>query len=154
MNRRIFWYFHMKRTFAWIGRVSSIGTSGNQMGQSEEYNKCSKIFHFQIRFENLCDMRSSIVMLENYFVMSLFVLWPFLLRCSAQTHQLKSIPISCNGFVRLEQLVIHDTLLIPPNTEHNLGAMDIRLCRGCWCMARLTPWFFLPWIVVPTFYQQ
>jgi len=36
-----------------------------------------------------------------------------------------------NGFVRLQQLIVHNILLIPSNTDHKLGAMDIRLCRGC-----------------------
>jgi len=67
-------------------------------------------------------------MLENYFVVSLLVLRPFFFQCSVQTHQLKSI---CNDFVRLEQLVVYDILLIPPSTKHKLGAMDIRLCRRC-----------------------
>jgi len=57
------------------------------------------------------------------------------------SHQLKSIPILCNGFVSLEQVVVHDTLLILPNTEHKLGAMDIRFCHG-YCMVGLTLWFF------------
>ena len=42
-------------------------------------------------------------MLENNFVVSLLVLWPFLLQCSAQMHQLRLIPIPCDGFTRFEQ---------------------------------------------------
>jgi len=83
--------------------------------------------------------------------MSLLVLRPLFFQRSAQTHQLKSISISYNGFVKLEQFVVCDILLIPPNIEHKLGAMDIRLCRGYWCMARLIPWLFSLCIVVSLF---
>jgi len=91
-------------------------------------------------------MRMSIVKLEHYFVVSLLVLRPFFFQCSAQAHQLKSI--TYDGFGRLEQFVVHDTLLIPPNTEYKLRAMDIRICCECWCMIGLTPWLVSLWIVV------
>jgi len=68
-------------------------------------------------------MKSSIVMLENYFVVSLLELRPSFFQCLAQTHQLKSISIPCNDIVSLEQLVVHYTLLAPPNIEHKLGAI-------------------------------
>jgi len=45
-------------------------------------------------------------MLDNYFVVSLLVLQSFFFQCSVQTYQLKSIPLSCNGFVRLKQYTI------------------------------------------------
>ena len=44
-----------------------------------------------------------------------------------------------------EQLIIHDTKLIPPNTQHEFFSMNIRL--GCqWSMA--SPWFSLLWVIV------
>jgi len=45
--------------------------------------------------------------------------------------RIKSKPIPFNGFVKLGQFVIHDTLLIPRNTEHKFESMDVRLCHGC-----------------------
>ena len=49
-----------------------------------------------------CDMWPGVVMLEDNFYMSLLVLWPFLLQYSAQTHQLSSILIPCDGFTRFQ----------------------------------------------------
>ena len=68
-------------------------------------------------------------MLEDNFVVSLLVLWPFHLECSTQTYQLRSISISCDGFTRFQKLIIHHTELIPPNAEHNLGTVNIRSGR-------------------------
>ena len=60
--------------------------------------------------------------------MSLLVMWPFL-QCSAQTHQLHSIPIPCNGFTRFQQLITHYTELVPSNAEHNLDTVNIQSGR-------------------------
>ena len=46
-------------------------------------------------------------------------------QCSAQTHQLRSLPIPYDGFTRVEQVIIHHTVLVPPNAEHNLGTVNI-----------------------------
>ena len=70
-------------------------------------------------------MWPSIVILEDNFVLSLFVLWLFLPQCSVQTHQLRSILTPCNGFTRFEQLTIYHMGLLPPNSEHNLGTVNI-----------------------------
>ena len=56
---------------------------------------------FQVCLDGLWDMWPSIFMLEDNFVVYLLVPWPFLLQCSAQTHQLRSIPTPCDGFTRL-----------------------------------------------------
>ena len=50
----------------------------------------------------------------------------FFLECSAQ---LCSVESPSNGLIRFEQLIIHDTKLIPPNTQHEFFPMNIRL--GC-----------------------
>ena len=61
-------------------------------------------------------------MLEDNFVVFLLVLWPFLLQCSAQTHQLRSKPISCDGFTWNQQLIIHHTEPVAQNdVEARLG---------------------------------
>jgi len=39
-------------------------------------------------------------LLQNHFIVSLVVLWPFVFQCSAQTHQLRSIPIAYDCFSR------------------------------------------------------
>jgi len=104
-NRPVFWYLHMKKTCV---RIVCHRTS-NQTGQYQESTADGiglSIQHFQVYFDGLCDMKSSIVTLKNYFVVYLLVLWPFFFQCSAQTHQLKSIPY--NSFVRLKQLVVHN----------------------------------------------
>ena len=111
-------------------------------------NLCRIIYRFMIiylRFkvclDRSCDMWRTIVMLENNFVVSLSVLWPFLLQCSAHTHQLRSIPIPCDGFTRFQQFIIHHTELFPPNTEHNFGTVNIRSGRWCGDMSGHYPFF-------------
>jgi len=76
-------------------------------------------------------MWSSIIIQENNFVMPGVVVGAFFLECSAQSHQLCSVESPSNGLVRIEQLIIHDTKLIPPNTQHEFFSMNIRL--GCRC---------------------
>jgi len=70
-------------------------------------------------------------MQENNFVMPGVIVGAFFLECSAQSHQLYSVESPSNGLVRFEQLIIHDTKLIPPNTQHEFFSMNIRL--GCQC---------------------
>ena len=84
---------------------------------------------FPVCLDQSCDMSPSIVMMEDNFVVSLLVLWPFLLQCSAQTYQLCSIPIPCDDFTWFQQLITHHTELVPPNAEHNLGTVNIRSGR-------------------------
>ena len=62
-------------------------------------------------------------MLENNFVVSLLVLLLFLLQISAQMHQLRSIPILCDGFTWFQQLIMHHPDLVPSNAEHNLSVV-------------------------------
>jgi len=71
----------------------------------------------------------------------------FFLECSAQSH-LCSVESPSNGLVRFEQLIIHDTKVIPPNTQHEFFSMNIRLGCRCWSMARWSPWFPLLWIII------
>jgi len=58
-----------------------------------------------------------IEMQENNFVMPGVVVGAFFLECSTQSHQLCSIESPSNDLVRFEQLIIHDTKLISPNTQ-------------------------------------
>jgi len=62
-------------------------------------------------------------MQENNFVIPGVVVGAFFLECSAQFHQLCSV--ESNGLVRFEQLIIHDTKLILPNTQHEFVSMNI-----------------------------
>jgi len=55
---------------------------------------------FQVCLDHFRNMGSSNVMLQNHFIVSLVVLRPFVFQCSAQTHQLLSIPIACDCFSR------------------------------------------------------
>ena len=57
------------------------------------------------------------------------VVGAFFLECSAQSHQLCSVENPSNGLVRFEQL-IHDTKLIPPNTQHEYSAVDVEAWLG------------------------
>ena len=66
--------------------------------------------------------------------MSEVVVGAFFLECSAQSYQLCSVENPSNGLVRFEQFIIHDTKLIPPNTQHEFFSMNIRLGCRCWSM--------------------
>ena len=108
---------------------------------------------FQVCLDRSCDMWPSIVMLEDNFVVSLWVLWPFLLQGSAQTHKLHPIPVPCNGFTRFQKLIIHHTELVVPNIEHNLGTVNIRSVRRREGMSGHSPSFSaLDIIVVDPFF--
>ena len=61
------------------------------------------------------------------------VVGAFFFEYSAQSHQLCSVESPSNGLVRFEQLIIHDTKLISPNT-HEFFSMNIRLGYRCWSM--------------------
>ena len=87
---------------------------------------------FLSRFDQRRNMWSSIIMQENNSVMPGVVMGAFFLECSAQSHQLCSVESPSNGLVRFEQLIIHDTKLIPPNTQHEFFSMNIRLSCRCW----------------------
>ena len=63
------------------------------------------------------------------------VVGAFFLECSAQSHQLYSVESLSNGLVWFEQLIIHDTKLIPPNTQyefffHEYSAFDVEAWSG------------------------
>jgi len=90
-----------------LSRISSIGTNSNQTGQYQESTVVGVGLPISaipsLCFDSLYGMRLSIVILESYFVVFLLVLWLFFFQCLVQTHQLKSTPIPCNGFIRMEQ---------------------------------------------------
>ena len=55
--------------------------------------------------------------MQENFVMPEVVVGAFFLECSTESH-LCSVESPSNGFVRFEQFIIHDTKLIPLNTQH------------------------------------
>ena len=128
-------------------RVPSIETNGSRKEQGLEYGGWGKTSHFSVS-------KYILTGLVTYggafscFVLSLLVLWPFLLQCSAQTHQLPLIPICCDGFTRFQQLIIHHTKLVPPNAEHNFGTVNIRSGRRRGGMSGYSPWFSALGVIV------
>ena len=77
-------------------------------------------------------MGPGVVMMENYCLVSGRIFRAFFSYCSLETDSLCSVAFSIDGF----------TLLIPPNTEHYLRAMDIRVCRWFGWLAGFHIWFF------------
>ena len=63
---------------------------------------------FQISFNGFGNVRPSVLMLQNHFLVPLLVLWAFFKQCSAQTHQLCSIPFPSDRFVQFQQLIINN----------------------------------------------
>jgi len=142
-HRYNFWYLYMMWSAVQTGHASSIGTSRKEQCLLNTADEIELPIFFREGFlSRRRNMRSSIIMQENNFVMPGVIAGAFFLECSAQSHQLCSIK-SSNGLVRFEQLIIHDTKLIPPNTQHEFFSMNIRLGYRCWSMARLCPHDFL-----------
>jgi len=78
----VYLVFYMKTTSAWVGRSEQVVIKRSNIRRVWRMGDFP--FHcFQVYFDGLCDMRSSIVMLENYFVVSLLVLRSFFFQCSA-----------------------------------------------------------------------
>ena len=146
-NRSIFWLLHKSGNADEPDRTPSIKTNGSRKEQRLEgtaggvRSPISAFQRFHVCLDRSCDMLTSIFILKDNFIVSLLVLWPFLLQCSAQTHQRRSMPISCDGFTRFQQLIIHHTELVPPNVENNLSTVNIR--SGCrrGDMSRHSLWF-------------
>ena len=112
-----------------------------------------RVQRFQACLNRSYDMWPSIVVLEDNFVVSFLVLWPCLLQCWDQTHQLRLIPIPYHGFTRFQQLIIDHTELVPPNSEPDLGIVKIRSARRRGSMTRHFPRFpALGIIVVDPFF--
>ena len=99
-NRSNFLLLHKIGSAGQPGRVPLIETSDSQREQHLE-NTAGGVGlpppfqRFQICLDHFRNMGSNIVMLQNHFIVSLVVLRPFVFQCSAQTHQLRSIPIAC-----------------------------------------------------------
>ena len=101
-NRSNFLLLHKTGSADQPGRVPLIETSDSQREQRLE-NTAGYDFpfqRFQVCLDHFRNMESSIVMLQNHFIVSLVVLLSFVFQCSAQTHQLRSIPIAYDCFNR------------------------------------------------------
>jgi len=102
MNRFNFLLLHKTRSAGQPGRIPLIETSDSQREQRLE-NTAGRVGLPISTFPSLDHFRnmgSSIIMLQNHFIVSLVVLRPFVFQCSAQTHQLHSISIACDCFSR------------------------------------------------------
>ena len=102
-NRSNFLFLHKTGSAGQSGRVPLIETSDSQRKQRLKNTADGiglPISTFQVCLDHFRNMGSSIVMLQNHFIVSLVVLRPFVFQCSAQTHQLRSIPIACDFFSR------------------------------------------------------
>ena len=97
-NRSNFLLLHKTGSAGQPGRVDrkSDRVIESEGATSEEYDGWGRTSHFNVSKYVLTNMGSSIV----NFIMSLVVLWPFVFQCSVQTHQLRSIPITCDCFSR------------------------------------------------------
>jgi len=119
---------------------------------SGEYGGCDRTSHLSV--QNLLRLTGAATCGQalscRRIILPGVIVGAFFFECSAQSHQLCSVENLSNGLIRFEQLIIHDTKLIPPNTQHKFFSMNIRLgCRcGYWSMARWSLWFPLFWIIV------
>ena len=115
-KRPNFWYFHMMWSAAQTGRASSIEIRGNQKEQCL-VNTAGGVKLSTWVFPNRFWPAPEHVDQENNFFVSGVVVDTFFLECSTQFHQLCLVDSPRNCFVWFEQLIRHDTKLIPPNTQ-------------------------------------
>ena len=89
-------------------------------------------------------MGSSIVMLQNHFIVSLVVLRPFVFQCSAQTHQLRSIPIT---WLFQSVLTVHNTLRWAGPTKYKAWpwSCEYSVWPSPWKHGRELPMIFCAW---------
>ena len=123
---------------------------------SGEYGGCGKTSHLSVSkyfFTTLATWGRSIVMKKNNFIISLLVFRPFFSQCkwiNCSRYQLYRI--AHNRIARFQQLIVNKTLLVSPDTEHDLRTMNVR--PWCWCWGRwqwltgLSVIFFLLGVVV------
>ena len=102
LRRSNFLLLHKTGSASQPGRVPLIETSDSQREQRLENTGGVglPISTFPSSLDHFRNMESSIVMLQNHFIVSLVVLRPFVFQWSAQTHQLRSILIACDCFSR------------------------------------------------------
>ena len=93
----------------------------------------------------------SIIFLENIFLHFRFSRHNFLGyvgHSEFHLHQLRSILFLSDGFVRFQQLIINNTDLVSPNTQHNLRSVNIRPSRRRRSMTEQSPWISSLWVAV------
>jgi len=97
-NRSNFLLLHKTGSAGEPGRVPLIETSDSQREQHLENTAGGVGFPISTfpSLDHFRNMGSSIVMLQNHFIVFLVVLRPFVI----QRHQLRSIPIVCDCFSR------------------------------------------------------
>ena len=88
------------------------------------------------------------IIMQNNFVVAGVVVGALSLECSTQSYQLCWVDNPSNCFIRFEQLIIHDTKLIPLNTQQEFFTMNVWLSCRCWHMARWSPWFLPFWVIM------
>ena len=105
-NQANFWYpVLMWTVFQWR-RSASTGTNGSQEGQGLGYKAGGEKLpihcfpKFQIVLNRNSNMGLSVVMMENYYLVSGRIFRAFFGYCSLQTDKLCSVAFSIDGFTR------------------------------------------------------
>ena len=83
---------------------------------------------FDCILNRFCFVCRCIVMEQNYLAVSSGPFWSFFDQCMVQIDHLLSVAISINSFTRFQELMVHHTFLIPPDTQHCLLSEAIRFC--------------------------
>jgi hypothetical protein len=91
------------------------------------------------RLRHVCSVWSGVVMLKNHSMSSTRAC---LLDCFLQTAKLLTIAFSSDGQISLRQFVMGNPLHIPPDAQHYLARLKIRLPTGCCLFVWAQP--FLP----------
>ena len=79
---------------------------------------------------------------KNDLVLSFLIFRSFSLKRTVQIDQLLLVACRIHRFAGFQELIVDDTALIPPNTEHRLLAKAIRSSSRCGRLSRINVWFF------------
>ena len=124
----------MTRTAFRSKRSAGSGTDGSPMAQGQGVRWVgqdvpAEAHQFLLGLQR-CVWFGVVLMEHHTFAIDQF--WALLGQGPLQFAQLATVDVRIDGLVGWQQLVIHDTLPIPPDTEHNLFRVESILRRRCW----------------------
>lgn len=120
----------------------SIGTTGKRkrLGHENTVGAVStSISAFDDVLDDECAMSRSVFVLQSHSFVSGVPFWTFLEQFMVLINQL-SMAIDC--FARFQQLIVHNSFLVPQNAQNCLLSEAIWSCRRCGCSARWKSRFF------------
>ena len=108
--------------------------------RSGEYGGC--VSTSQDRSFNILQKYVSVhVMQPNYLSMPVYLFLTFINQTFLQLDYLVLVAIRINSFIWFQKIIVHDTLLIRPNTQHYFLSKSIWSCCLFLHFTWINPWF-------------